>query len=113
MKFSQLIPEHTFFALRFFLPPFLVLVLGKTLFEMLAFDFIALNQILTLHTYAVDEIPVTIKLSEIKARLMWLSSVMVCFFIFAGFAIFIWNTLKSSKSKSILFVFIRATCKNH
>lgn len=43
MKFTGLFPEHIMFALRIFLPPFLVLTLAKVIFELLAFDFIDLK----------------------------------------------------------------------
>ena len=106
MKFSQLIPGHILFALRFLLPPFLTLTLAKILFELLAFNFLDLNQSLIQSAAVIDDISATVKLNEMKARLLWLSSVLVYFFIMAGFGIFIWNTLKNSKTKSTLFLFV-------
>jgi hypothetical protein len=41
-----------------------------------------------------------------KARLLWVTSAMVYFFITIGFGIFIWNTLRNSITKSTLMVFI-------
>lgn len=106
MKFSRFFPEHTLFALRIFLPPFLVLVLAKMLFELLAFDFLDLNQILAQSVITVDEVSNNVTLDEFKARLLWLTSVLVYFFIMAGFAVFIWDTLKNSITKSTLWFFI-------
>lgn len=106
MKCSQLIPEHAFFALRFFIPSFLTLILAKILFELLAFNFLDLNQALIQHGSVVDKIPAAVKLNEIKARLLWVTSVMVYFFIMVGFGSFIWNILRNSITKSTLLFFI-------
>jgi hypothetical protein len=106
MKFSQLIPEYILFALRFFLPPFLTFLLGKVLFEILAFDFINFNQILIEHSYPADKVPVIISLNEIKARLMWLTSVIVYLFVISSFVVFAWTILKGLKSTATLYIFI-------
>lgn len=98
MKFSQLIPEYILFALRFFLPPFLTFLLGKVLFEILAFDFINFNQTLIEHSYPADKVPVIISLNEIKARLMWLTSVIVYLFVISSFVVFAWTILKGLKA---------------
>ena len=106
MKFSQFIPKHIFFSLRFFLLPFLTLTLAKVLFELLAFNFLDLNQVLIQHNSGGDEISAAVKLNEIKARLLGVTSVMVYFFIMTAFGIFIWNTLRSTITKSALLFFI-------
>lgn len=41
-----------------------------------------------------------------KARLLWVTSVIVYFFTTIGFGIFIWNILRNSITKSTLIVFI-------
>lgn len=51
------------------------------MFEYLAFGFIELNQLLLPQADAADKTPVTIKLNEIKARFMWLDSVLVYFLL--------------------------------
>lgn len=106
MKCIQLIPEHVFFALRFFLAPFFTLILAKTLFELLAFNFLDLNQVLIQQVSGVQEISGVIQTNEIKARLLWATSVMVYFFIMIGFGAFIWNLLKSSETKLTLLIFV-------
>lgn len=55
---------------------------------------------------AHDENFSKLTLSEFKARLLWLTSVLAYFFIMSGFGVFIWHTLKNAFSKSTFWVFI-------
>lgn len=106
MNFSRFIPQHISFALRFFFPPFLTFILGNILFELLAFSFLRLNQTLIYNLPSIDAISAGVKLHEIKARLLWATSVMLYFFIIIRFTLFIWTTLKTSVTKSTLLFFI-------
>lgn len=106
MTLSQLIPKHISFSLRFFLPPFLIFILGNVLFELLAFNFLKLNQTLIYQLPSIDGISTNISLSEMKTRLLWATSVMVYFFIVLRFSVFVWHTLQTSVTKLTLFFFI-------
>lgn len=106
MNFSRFIPQHISFALRFFFPPFLTFVLGNILFELLAFNFLRLNQPLIYNLPSIDGISTGVKLHEIKSRLLWATCVMLYFFIIMQFALFIWTTLKTSITTSTLAFFI-------
>lgn len=106
MKYLNPVPKHMLFALRFSIPPLLTLVLGKVLFELLAFNIFDLNQYLIRNSPATHDINTPVKLSEIKARLLWITSVMVYFFINAGFGVFLWNTFRRSITKATLWSFI-------
>jgi len=105
MNFPRLIPEHVFFALRFFLAPFLTFILAKTLFELLAFNFLDLSQVVNQYISQARDISGAVKINEIKARLLWATSVMVYFFITIGFGAFIWDLLRSSETKLTLLFF--------
>ena len=80
MKYLKHIPDQTLLTLRFFIPPFLTLVLGKVLFELLAVNSLDLNPYMIKHSYVSNEISTLVKLNETKARLLWVTSVMVYFF---------------------------------
>lgn len=112
MKYSQFFPENIFFTLRFFLPAFLTLILAKTLFELLAFNYLDFNQILIQKTFLPldSKGQIATQLNEFKARLMWATSAMVYFFIIAGFGGVLWNILKKASTKSVLlFIVIAST----
>lgn len=107
MKYTQFIPEHIIFALRFFLFPFVTLVLAKALFELLAFNFLDFNQVLIQRSSELNEFSSAVKLNEMKARLLWLSSVLAYFFINTVFALFIWKALRNLAIKEkLLFIVI-------
>ncbi|MCK5831369.1 MAG: hypothetical protein KAH20_13825, partial [Methylococcales bacterium] len=65
------------------------------------FDLIPIQQI-----SEIDKTSVVVKLNEMKARLLWITSTLVYFFITIGFEIFIWKILKNSITKSTLIFFI-------
>jgi hypothetical protein len=110
MKPSQLIPEHIGFALRFFFPPLITFILGNVLFECLAFNLLKLNQTLIFQLPDVNSMSSEIKLYEIKARLLWATSVMLYFFIIIRFAVFIWSTFNTCATKlTILFFTLLAS----
>ena len=106
MRLYLLIPEHISFACRFFLPPFLTFILGNILFELLAFNFLKLNQTLIYQLPSIEGISTGIKLNEINARLLWATSIMLYFFIIIQFGHFILTTLKTSINRSTLIFFV-------
>jgi hypothetical protein len=106
MKYLNPVPKHKLFALRFFIPPILTLLLGKVLFELLVFNFFDLNQYMIRNSSVTHDINTLVKLYEIKARLLWVTSVMASFFINVGFGIFLWNTFRRSLTKGTLWSFL-------
>jgi len=96
------------FSLRFSLAPFGMLLLGKILFELLAFRFPELNQSLIQSFSEIKEQPLSLSFQEAKARILWLTSVILYFFVCSAFIAFIWNTLKRSLTKSSIAVLISA-----
>ncbi len=104
MRYFQAIPEYLYFALRFFFLPFMILVVGKVLFELLAFNFFDLAPVQ--QASAIDKTSVAVKLNEMKARLLWIACVLVYVLITMGFGVFIWDTLRNSIAKSALRVFV-------
>lgn len=106
MMLSKTISKDTLYALRFIVVPFAVLILGKILFESLAFKFPQLHQNLIAHFPETKQISSTINFQESKARLLWATSVIIYFCVCAVFGAFIWNTLRRSMTRSTLLLFI-------
>jgi hypothetical protein len=106
MKFHIIISKDTLYALRFIIAPFGVFILGNILFELLAFKFPELNLTLIEHFSENREFSSTISFQESKARLLWVTSVLIYFFICAVFATFIWHTLCRSMTKPTILLFI-------
>lgn len=106
MKFQGIISKDTLYSLRFIIAPFGILYLGKILFELLAFKFPELNLNLIEHFSENREFSSAINFQESKARLLWLTSVLLYFFVSAAFGAFIWHILRQSLTKSTLFLFI-------
>lgn len=94
------------FSLRFSLAPFGLLLLGKIFFELLAFRFPELNQSLIQSFSEMKEHSLSVSFQEAKARILWLTSVILYFFVCSAFIAFIWNTLKKSLTKSSIAVLI-------
>ena len=106
MKYLKLVPKESLLTLRFFIPAYLTLMLGKILVELLAFDFHELNQYLLRNAGKTNELAAVVKIIEIQARLLWLTSVMVYFFIIAGLSAFLLNILKNALTKTTLFILV-------
>ena len=106
MKYLQPIPLETLHGFRFIVAPLLTLLIGKVVFELLAFNFPDLNQPLIADFTKIKEIPTAVILNETKARLLWGTSIIVYFFMFTGFAAFICRMLRRSPTKSALLLFI-------
>jgi hypothetical protein len=106
MKYLEFLPKDFLFTLRFFIPAFLTLMLGKILFELLAFNFQELNQYLLQNVGKANQLTVVVKINEIQARLLWLTSVMLYFFIITGLSVFLWNILKNALTKMTLLIFV-------
>lgn len=106
MKFQGIISKDTLYSLRFLIAPFGVLLLGKILFELLAFKFPELNLHLIAPFSENKEFTATISFQETKARLLWVTSVVMYLFICAVFGAFIWNMLRQSLTRPTLFLFI-------
>ncbi len=106
MKFQRIISKDSLYALRFIIAPFGILFLGKILFELLAFKFPELNSNLIEHFSENKEFSSAIIFQESKARLLWLTSVLLYFFVSAVFGVFIWNILRQSLTKATLLLFI-------
>lgn len=106
MKFQGIISKDTLYSLRFIIAPFGVLLLGKILFELLAFKFPELSLNLIGHFSENKEFSSIISLQESKARLLWMTSVIMFFFVCAVLGAFIWNTLRGEMTKSTLLLFI-------
>ncbi len=96
---------------RFAILPFLTVLLGKFLFENLAFDFPQLSVQIShyISAKAVTTSSSLLMLQELKARLLWTSSIFVYFFVNGCFFIFLWHTFKQTvHSKKYLIFFIAA-----
>jgi hypothetical protein len=106
MKYLEFLPKDFLFTLRFFIPAFLTLMLGKILLELLAFNFQELNQYLLQNVGKANQLTVVVKINEIQARLLWLTSVMLYFFIITGLSVFLWNILKNALTKMTLLIFV-------
>ncbi len=100
-------PKQTLRGCIFLIPPFFTLVLGSVLFELVAFNFPALNDVLITCLSGLKRgVSLEIRLNESKARLLWLTSVNVYFLICAGFASFIWHAFRHSALDGKLLVYI-------
>lgn len=107
MNDSGTLPKETLSALRFMLPPLLTLILGKLLFELLAFHFPDLNDYLQDSIEPLgQQFPPEILFRESRARLLWLSSVIVYFIIYAGFFAFIWQTMARTLNRKGLLLYL-------
>ncbi len=106
--------SYTFFykyyetSFRFAILPLLTILLGKFLFEILAFDFPQLSTQVSHYVVAKSTTSTSLEmLQESKARLLWTSSALVYFFVNSCFFIFLWHTFnKVFHSKKCLLVFI-------
>ncbi len=98
-------------SIKFAIPPLLTILLGKLLFETLAFDFPQLNSPL-INKLALNETAAStdISLYELKARLLWLSSVLLYFFVNLGFICFLWTVLKKTKQSEFLTLLLITAC---
>lgn len=105
MKNQKIAPKGVMNAFQFIIPPFAMLILGKVLFELLAFKFPELN-ISLIEDFSQNN--ATISFQETKARLQWLTSVLLYFFVNAVFLTFIFNIFWRSISQSALWIFILA-----
>lgn len=102
-----LFSKHSLYALRFAVLPILTILFGKYLFETLFFDFPLLNNNILNYLSTSHEINYSsIYFYEQKARLLWLSSVLLYFFTCIGFFIFLWSLLKKVASTDLLILVI-------
>lgn len=86
---------QTFAYLRFSILPIATILLCKYLFEALILDFPLLSEYIKSQLLINNQaISTTILLYEFKARLLWLSSVLLYFFITLCFFYFLWHILK-------------------
>ena len=93
MVFKQIPSNEPLYCLRFVIPPFCALILGKVLFELLAFGFPELTQVMIENVSAFDQKSlIATEFGEIRSRLLWITSVVVYLFVCVGFAAFIWQT---------------------
>lgn len=107
MIFKQIFGKESLSGLRFVIPPFCALILGKVLFELLAFGFPELNQTVVENISDYDQKSVSeVSYSELKSRLLWITSVAVYFFVCIGFAAFIWQTMARIVSGTTLLLYI-------
>ena len=93
MEPKKIVSKETSHAIRFILAPFAILILGKILFELLAFKFPELNQNIIGH---LSKNTASVNYLETKARLQWLTSVILYFFVTAVFITFIFHIFKQS-----------------
>ncbi len=103
MKLHQIVSSEVTHSFRFIIAPFAILISGKVLFEFFAFKFPELNQSL------IPLLPQnlsSVSFLETKARLQWLSSVMLYFFVVSIFITFIINNLRNKLAKSTFWLFI-------
>lgn len=86
-----------FCYLRFAILPIVTILLGKYLFEALILDFPLLSEYIMDQLFIQDQAEnSTILLHEFKARLLWLSSVLLYFFITLCFFCFLWHLLRKT-----------------
>lgn len=91
----KLFSYHSLYIMRFAIPPLLTILFGKILFEMLIFDFPLLSDQIKTHLFSTEnKISLNLSFQESKARLLWLSSVLLYFFVNIGFFAFLWGILK-------------------
>lgn len=103
-------PQGTFasaanYSLLFFIAPFSILMLGKVLFELLAFKFPELNHSLIEYFSTHQELQSVINFKEAKARMLWITSVIVYLFVSVVFFSLVWYLLKKSLTKQCLLLF--------
>jgi hypothetical protein len=90
-------------SLRFAILPIVIVLLGKYLFEALILDFPLLNEYIKSQLFINNRaLSTTILLHEFKARLLWLTSVLLYFFVNICFFYFLWNILKKVTRKDRL-----------
>ncbi len=82
--------------LLFALPALLASLAGKMIFESFAIDFPGLNQLISASLPSQDALPKYPFLIEGKARLYWMASVLVYFFVNIGFLVFLWKLFKQA-----------------
>lgn len=102
MKPKKTVSKEAIHTIRFIFAPFAILILGKILFELLAFKLPELNQNLIEH---LSQNTSSVSYLETKARLQWLTSVILYFFITAVFITFIIHIFRRSLTKSNLWLF--------
>lgn len=96
MKIRVQFLEKMLFILPFALPPVLAIWVGKLMFEMLAFDFPELGaKLITYFSLMHGQFPIATVLMESKARIAWLTCVLVYFFVNLGFFCFLWSGLRA------------------
>ncbi len=103
MKLQQIVSSEVGHGFRFIIAPFVILISGKVLFEFFAFKFPELNQSL------IPQLPQNlsnVSLTETKARLQWLSSVILYFFVVTIFITYIINSFHKTLTKSTFWLFI-------
>lgn len=106
MTDKGVLSKETLHALRFMIAPFFTLILGKLLFELLAFEFPALHGDLLDSIAALKQNPQqAILFSEFRARLLWLTSVIVYLIIYAGFFVLIWQTMRRTLNNKGLWLY--------
>ncbi len=94
-------------SLRFAIAPLLTIVVGKTLFERLAFDFPQLSSGMTDYFAGMGgNVPVSATLLESKARMLWMTAVLLYFFVNAGYFSFLWNTLKKNANDNLTLLLV-------
>ncbi len=102
--------KETLHTLRYMAAPFFTLILGKLLFELLAFEFPSLHSHLLGSIAALEQNPPqAILFSEFKARLLWLTSVIVYLIIYTGFFAFIWQTMTRTLNSKGLLLYLGIT----
>jgi hypothetical protein len=103
MKLQQIVSSEVGHGFQFIIAPFAILISGKVLFELFAFKFPELNQSLIPH---LQQNLSSVGLTETKARLQWLSSVILYFFVVTIFITFIINSFRKTLTKSTFSLFI-------
>lgn len=102
MKFNFLLSRQTLLPLMLALPPVFAIVAGKFLFEVLAFDFPDLGaRVADYFLMQLDHLPPATALLETKARLLWLTSVLLYLCLCIGFVVFLSNTLKKTAAERL------------
>lgn len=95
-------PEKLRLSLPFAVPPILAIFVGKLMFEMLAFDFPQLSGNLASYFSTKNgEFAFSTNLLETKARILWITSVLLYFFVNFGFFSFLWTSLRKYTQSNI------------
>lgn len=93
--------------LRFAIPPFLIILVSKILFSQIAFDFPQYTHALARMVAQTPPDPLsTIALHEAKARLLWLISALLYFFISFGLIAYLWFLIKKYSGKYAFALFM-------